>query len=189
MARDTNVSMFSVLRKHFTAWRETTENSGLSCKYMQQFKSYETCSCIHVSVVANMSIFQPAGWAQSDSACFSKMYLSRSGIFQGLSGWVSYLFICLAVNWKIERNVVQYEQKFRGRELPGFVNYKTFEEIVKEQIGQLEEPALLKLKEVSGKVFNVMPHPGLAMKCVVFKRIACLTKTLFYCRDCEEGAF
>lgn len=48
--------------------------------------------------------------------------------------------------------MVQYEQKFRGRELPGFINYRTFEEIVKEQIGLLEAPALLKLKEISGKL-------------------------------------
>ncbi|XP_075870263.1 interferon-induced GTP-binding protein Mx-like isoform X2 [Nelusetta ayraudi] len=83
MMLDANVNMFSVLRKHFSAWRDIIETSGVS------------------------------------------------------------------FNWKIEKNVVQYEQKFRGRELPGFINYRTFEEIVKEQIGQLEEPALLKLKEIS----------------------------------------
>lgn len=38
MALDTNVSMFSVLRKHFSAWRETTEKSGVSCKSIQLFK-------------------------------------------------------------------------------------------------------------------------------------------------------
>lgn len=86
----------------------------------------------------------------------------------------SHLFICLAVNSKIEKNVVQYEQRFRGRELPGFINYKTFEEIVKEQIGQLEEPALLKLKEISGRVhFDATPSPRNS-GCVVFERIACL---------------
>ena len=46
--------------------------------------------------------------------------------------------------------MAEYERKYRGRELPGFVNYKTFEGMVKEQIKQLEEPAVLKLKEVSG---------------------------------------
>uniref|UniRef100_A0A8C9YQ37 Interferon-induced GTP-binding protein Mx n=1 Tax=Sander lucioperca TaxID=283035 RepID=A0A8C9YQ37_SANLU len=45
--------------------------------------------------------------------------------------------------------VVQYERKYRGRELPGFINYKTFEGMVKEQIKQLEGPAVLKLKEVA----------------------------------------
>uniref|UniRef100_A0A7N8YHV5 Interferon-induced GTP-binding protein Mx n=1 Tax=Mastacembelus armatus TaxID=205130 RepID=A0A7N8YHV5_9TELE len=42
-----------------------------------------------------------------------------------------------------------YEQKYCGRELPGFINYKTFENMVKEQIKQLEEPAVLTLKEVA----------------------------------------
>ncbi|XP_075952176.1 interferon-induced GTP-binding protein Mx-like [Anarhichas minor] len=52
-------------------------------------------------------------------------------------------------NQNIEREVTQYEQKYRGRELPGFINYKTFEDMVKEQIKELEGPALLKLKEVA----------------------------------------
>nr|AZL95661.1 Mx1 protein [Miichthys miiuy] len=52
-------------------------------------------------------------------------------------------------NWNVEREVVQYERKYRGRELPGFINYKTFEGMVKEQIKQLEEPAVVKLKEVA----------------------------------------
>ncbi|KAK1902139.1 Interferon-induced GTP-binding protein Mx [Dissostichus eleginoides] len=41
----------------------------------------------------------------------------------------------------IEKEVNQYERKYRGRELPGFINYKTFEGMVKEQIKQLEGPA------------------------------------------------
>uniref|UniRef100_UPI0037E731C1 interferon-induced GTP-binding protein Mx-like n=1 Tax=Semicossyphus pulcher TaxID=241346 RepID=UPI0037E731C1 len=52
-------------------------------------------------------------------------------------------------NWNIEKEVAQYEGKYRGRELPGFINYKTFEDMVKEQIKQLEEPAVKKLKDVS----------------------------------------
>ncbi|KAM9361727.1 interferon-induced GTP-binding protein Mx-like [Symphorus nematophorus] len=51
--------------------------------------------------------------------------------------------------WNIEREVAQYERKYRGRELPGFINYKTFEGMVKEQIKKLEEPAVQKLKEVA----------------------------------------
>ncbi|KAK1901102.1 Interferon-induced GTP-binding protein Mx [Dissostichus eleginoides] len=52
-------------------------------------------------------------------------------------------------HWNIEKEVNQYERKYRGRELPGFINYKTFEGMVKEQIKQLEGPALLKLKGVT----------------------------------------
>uniref|UniRef100_A0A3Q0RHP9 Interferon-induced GTP-binding protein Mx n=1 Tax=Amphilophus citrinellus TaxID=61819 RepID=A0A3Q0RHP9_AMPCI len=54
-------------------------------------------------------------------------------------------------NKKIEKEMDSYEEKYRGRELPGFINYKTFEVMVKEQIKQLEEPAVKKLKDI--KVF------------------------------------
>uniref|UniRef100_A0A4W4GTT6 Interferon-inducible Mx protein n=1 Tax=Electrophorus electricus TaxID=8005 RepID=A0A4W4GTT6_ELEEL len=59
------------------------------------------------------------------------------------------VFINILVNKRIEMQVQEYEAKFRGRELPGFINYKTFEVMVKEQIKQLEEPAIKKLKEIS----------------------------------------
>lgn len=59
--------------------------------------------------------------------------------------------MCDAVNSKIEREVEEYEDMYRGRELPGFINYKTFEVMVKEQIKQLEEPAVRKLKDIGGK--------------------------------------
>lgn len=66
-------------------------------------------------------------------------------------------FLWDAVNRKIEREVHEYEEKYRGRELPGFINYKTFEVMVKEQIKQLEEPAIGKLKDIGGTVyFNVI---------------------------------
>ncbi|XP_064822602.1 interferon-induced GTP-binding protein Mx3-like isoform X2 [Oncorhynchus masou masou] len=52
-------------------------------------------------------------------------------------------------NQRIEGEVADYEKTYRGRELPGFINYKTFEVMVKDQIKQLEEPAVKKLKEIS----------------------------------------
>ncbi|CAJ1076392.1 interferon-induced GTP-binding protein Mx-like isoform X1 [Xyrichtys novacula] len=55
-------------------------------------------------------------------------------------------------NWNIEKEVSHYESKYRGRELPGFINYKTFEDVVKEHIKQLQEPAVHKLKKVSETV-------------------------------------
>ncbi|KAK9515669.1 hypothetical protein VZT92_026296 [Zoarces viviparus] len=58
-------------------------------------------------------------------------------------------FSGITFNHNIEREVTQYERNSRGRELPGFINYKTFEDMVKEQIKELEGPALLKLKEVA----------------------------------------
>lgn len=70
-------------------------------------------------------------------------------------------FINIAVSCNIEREVAQYERKYRGRELPGFINYKTFEGMVKEQIKKLEEPAVLKLREVTGVSHqNVMISKG-----------------------------
>uniref|UniRef100_A0A8B9KF29 Myxovirus (influenza) resistance A n=1 Tax=Astyanax mexicanus TaxID=7994 RepID=A0A8B9KF29_ASTMX len=54
-------------------------------------------------------------------------------------------------NRRIEKEVQEYEVKYRGRELPGFINYKTFEVMVKDQIKKLEEPAVRKLKEISGR--------------------------------------
>lgn len=56
----------------------------------------------------------------------------------------------VAVNQKLEKEVEEYEERYRGRELPGFINYKTFEFMVKEQITELEEPAVKRLKDVGG---------------------------------------
>uniref|UniRef100_A0A4W5KHJ5 Interferon-induced GTP-binding protein Mx n=1 Tax=Hucho hucho TaxID=62062 RepID=A0A4W5KHJ5_9TELE len=58
-------------------------------------------------------------------------------------------------NHRIEGEVADYEKTYRGRELPGFINYKTFEVMVKDQIKQLEEPAVKKLKEISDAVRKV----------------------------------
>ncbi|KAM3875432.1 LOW QUALITY PROTEIN: interferon-induced GTP-binding protein Mx3-like [Diretmus argenteus] len=58
-------------------------------------------------------------------------------------------------NRKIEREVADYERKYRGRELPGFINYKTFEVMVKDQIRLLEEPAVRKLKDTADIVKKV----------------------------------
>ncbi|NWR88213.1 MX protein, partial [Furnarius figulus] len=42
----------------------------------------------------------------------------------------------------------KYEAQYRGREFPGFTNYRTFEDIIKEQILELEEPAIEILNNV-----------------------------------------
>ncbi|XP_035857799.1 interferon-induced GTP-binding protein Mx isoform X2 [Sander lucioperca] len=65
------------------------------------------------------------------------------------------------LNKRIEREVEEYEEKYRGRELPGFINYKTFEVMVKERIKHLEEPAVLRLKDIGDvvrKVFIQLAH-------------------------------
>ncbi|XP_053505844.1 interferon-induced GTP-binding protein Mx1-like [Ictalurus furcatus] len=53
-----------------------------------------------------------------------------------------------------EKEVKEYEEKYRGRELPGFINYKTFEIILKDQIKQLEKPAIRRMKEISDFIRN-----------------------------------
>ncbi|KAL6072486.1 hypothetical protein STEG23_030730 [Scotinomys teguina] len=45
--------------------------------------------------------------------------------------------------------VWKFEKQYRGRELPGFVNYKTFETIIRNQIKVLEEPAVDMLHRVT----------------------------------------
>ncbi|NXA51162.1 MX protein, partial [Nothocercus julius] len=60
--------------------------------------------------------------------------------------------ISTKVTDSVPKNVWKYEARYRGRELPGFTNYKTFEDIIKEQVMQLEEPAIAMLSTVVGLV-------------------------------------
>uniref|UniRef100_A0AAV2M8V9 GED domain-containing protein n=1 Tax=Knipowitschia caucasica TaxID=637954 RepID=A0AAV2M8V9_KNICA len=55
-------------------------------------------------------------------------------------------------NKNVEKEVGIYEETYRGKELPGFINYKTFESMVKAQVKQLEEPAIRKLKEAADSI-------------------------------------
>ncbi|XP_075760826.1 interferon-induced GTP-binding protein Mx1-like [Pelodiscus sinensis] len=48
----------------------------------------------------------------------------------------------------IQHEVSRFEEQYRGRELPGFTSYKTFEAIVKRQIVALEKPAIEMMKKV-----------------------------------------
>lgn len=48
-------------------------------------------------------------------------------------------------------DVDEYIRNRRGKELPGFVNYGTFENIVKRHVVELEEPASKLLRDVRGK--------------------------------------
>ncbi|XP_053905435.1 interferon-induced GTP-binding protein Mx1-like [Malaclemys terrapin pileata] len=55
----------------------------------------------------------------------------------------------LKVKEIMKEEVWGFENHYRGRELPGFVNYKTFEAIVKQQIVLLKSPAIMILKTVT----------------------------------------
>uniref|UniRef100_UPI00398E690E interferon-induced GTP-binding protein Mx1-like n=1 Tax=Pristiophorus japonicus TaxID=55135 RepID=UPI00398E690E len=55
--------------------------------------------------------------------------------------------------------VSEYAKRSRGRELPGFTNYRIFESLAKNQIMKLESPSVSMLKEISDlvqSVFNEM---------------------------------
>nr|AND80529.1 interferon-induced Mx protein [Schizothorax richardsonii] len=54
--------------------------------------------------------------------------------------------------------VEEYVKNRRGKELPGFVNYRTFENIVKKHIEELEEPALELLKDITDIIHTRVDH-------------------------------
>ncbi|XP_054434542.1 interferon-induced GTP-binding protein Mx1 isoform X2 [Pteronotus mesoamericanus] len=56
------------------------------------------------------------------------------------------------------RKMQQFENQYRGRELPGFVNYKTFETLVRQQIQTLEEPAVHVLTTVTEMVVHAFTN-------------------------------
>ncbi|XP_056610037.1 interferon-induced GTP-binding protein Mx-like isoform X3 [Triplophysa dalaica] len=67
--------------------------------------------------------------------------------------------------------VEEYIRNRRGKELPGFVNYGTFESIVKKHIEELEEPALKLLKDVTDIVHScvntIVSHHFKAFSCLM----------------------
>ncbi|NXS58194.1 MX protein, partial [Brachypteracias leptosomus] len=67
--------------------------------------------------------------------------------------WGVLLLECVA---KVKKNVPskiwKYEDQYRGRELPDFSNFRTLEDIIKEQVIELEEPAIEVLNNVIGLV-------------------------------------
>ncbi|XP_005151864.3 interferon-induced GTP-binding protein Mx-like [Melopsittacus undulatus] len=67
--------------------------------------------------------------------------------------WEGVLLQCAAkVNETVPGKAWKYEEQYRGREFPGFTNYRTFEDIIREQIMELEEPAIEILNRVIGLV-------------------------------------
>ncbi|XP_032888413.1 interferon-induced GTP-binding protein Mx3-like [Amblyraja radiata] len=64
--------------------------------------------------------------------------------------WNTFLNDCVSKFQTHMKNVVlEYENSYRGRELPGFVNYNTFESFIKEEVSTLEDPAITKLKTIT----------------------------------------
>ncbi|EHA98071.1 Interferon-induced GTP-binding protein Mx2, partial [Heterocephalus glaber] len=56
----------------------------------------------------------------------------------------------------LQSEVWKFENQHRGRELPGFVNYRTFEKIIKKQLQALEEPAVEMLHKVTEMVWKAL---------------------------------
>lgn len=56
----------------------------------------------------------------------------------------------------IHNEIWKFENQYRGRELPGFVNYKTFESIIRQQIKTLEEPAVDMLHTIAGECWVLL---------------------------------
>lgn len=57
----------------------------------------------------------------------------------------------VSVKKVIHEEVSKYEKQYRGKELVGFVNYKTFETIVQQYMGQLVDPAIDMLQKAVGE--------------------------------------
>nr|XP_023418271.1 interferon-induced GTP-binding protein Mx2-like isoform X3 [Cavia porcellus] len=52
----------------------------------------------------------------------------------------------------LQKEIWKFENQHRGRELPGFVNYRTFEKIIKKELQALEEPAVDMLHQTTDMV-------------------------------------
>lgn len=64
---------------------------------------------------------------------------------------VFFIIFLYLVDENLRDEVEEYITTCRGKELPGFVNYRTFENIVKKHVQELEEPASQLLRDVIGK--------------------------------------
>lgn len=59
------------------------------------------------------------------------------------------LFLSLVEEY-LRDEVEDYNKTHRGKELPGFVNYRTFEAIVRRHVQDLQEPAMNLLQATTG---------------------------------------
>ncbi|KFP83624.1 Interferon-induced GTP-binding protein Mx, partial [Apaloderma vittatum] len=67
--------------------------------------------------------------------------------------WETLLLECVEkVEKNAQRRTRQYEDQCHGWKHPAFVNYRTFENIIKEHIVELEEPAILIMNNVIGLI-------------------------------------
>ncbi|XP_018412948.1 PREDICTED: interferon-induced GTP-binding protein Mx-like [Nanorana parkeri] len=50
---------------------------------------------------------------------------------------------------EIKKDINVYENQYRGREMIGFISFKTFENIARKQILEFEDPAVIKLNDIT----------------------------------------
>ncbi|KAJ8389694.1 hypothetical protein AAFF_G00114000 [Aldrovandia affinis] len=55
---------------------------------------------------------------------------------------------------EMQKVVKEYEHRHRGRELPGFTNYKVFEEVAQEIVAELKGPAICTMKTIKDIVLK-----------------------------------
>lgn len=72
------------------------------------------------------------------------------------------------VEENLRDEVEEYSKNCRGKELPGFVNYRTFENMVKKHIQEMEEPAIELLRNTIGKYKQ---HPNVSHSTHAFKAL------------------
>ncbi|KAL6072489.1 hypothetical protein STEG23_030733, partial [Scotinomys teguina] len=89
----------------------------------------------------------------------SRLFTNLRNEFLNWSNYIEELFKKSSA--EIDSQIQVFENQYRGRELPGFVNYKTFENIIKKQIKALEEPAVVLLHKVSEMVRSAFTRVSL----------------------------
>ncbi|XP_066563068.1 interferon-induced GTP-binding protein Mx3-like [Amia ocellicauda] len=77
---------------------------------------------------------------------------------------------------EVEEVIQNYEDTFRGAELPGFINYSVFQTLVRNHVKKLEEPAKATMMSVRDIVYKEFIN--IAEEC--FERFPCL---LFVAKD------
>ncbi|XP_038657391.1 interferon-induced GTP-binding protein Mx3-like isoform X3 [Scyliorhinus canicula] len=100
-----------------------------------------------------------------------KRYITK--VRKEFTDWNSFLDKNISnFRYFLRNEVLSFEESYRGRELPGFVNYKTFESLVKNEIAKLEEPAIQKLTnitEITRTAFIVIAEQHFSAFCNILK--------------------
>ncbi|XP_072254420.1 interferon-induced GTP-binding protein Mx-like [Pyxicephalus adspersus] len=64
---------------------------------------------------------------------------------------------------EIKKDIDLYQNQYRGREMTGFISFRTFRNIARKQIQMYEDPAIVKLKKITEMVQSSFSN--IALKC------------------------